>query len=74
MRATIDILPEVVKAVEGSIEIYVDGGVRGGTDVFKCLQLGAKCVFIGRPVLYSMIIDGEKGVDRMLNILEKEFI
>lgn len=51
----IDALPEVVRAVKGSnVEVYLDGGVRLGTDVLKALALGARAVFIGRPVLWGL--------------------
>lgn len=54
----IDALPEVVEAVRGSeIEVYLDGGVRKGTDVLKALALGAKAVFIGRPVIWGLACD-----------------
>ncbi|CAN7950054.1 unnamed protein product [Ixodes pacificus] len=52
--ATIEILPEIVNAVRGRIEIYIDGGVRRGTDVIKALALGAKAVFVGRPTLWAL--------------------
>ena len=47
-------LPEVVKAVAGRCEVYLDGGVRLGTDVLKALALGAKVVFVGRPAVFSL--------------------
>lgn len=47
-------LDEVVKAVQGDCDVYMDGGVRRGTDVLKALALGAKAVFIGRPVLWGL--------------------
>ena len=50
----IDALGEVVEAVKGRAEVYLDGGVRQGTDVLKALALGAKAVFIGRPVLWGL--------------------
>ena len=50
----IDALGEVVEAVKGRVEVYLDGGVRQGTDVLKALALGAKAVFIGRPVLWGL--------------------
>ena len=50
----IDVLGEVVEAVKGRVEVYLDGGVRQGTDVLKALALGAKAVFIGRPVLWGL--------------------
>ena len=52
--AGIDILPEIVQAVQGKVEVYVDGGIRRGTSAFKALALGAKAVFIGRPVLWGL--------------------
>lgn len=50
----IDALSEVVAAVKGKIEVYLDGGVRTGTDVLKALALGAKCIFLGRPILWGL--------------------
>ena len=50
----IDALPEVVRAVRGRVEVYMDGGVRQGTDVLKALALGAKAVFVGRPVMWGL--------------------
>lgn len=54
------------------IEVYVDGGIRRGTDVLKCIALGAKAVGVGRPVLYSLAGYGEDGVRRMLQIVRDE--
>ena len=50
----IDALGEVVEAVKGRVEVYLDGGIRQGTDVLKALALGANAVFIGRPVLWGL--------------------
>ncbi len=71
-RATIDALSEVVNAVAGRIPVYVDGGFRRGSDVFKALALGAKAVGIGRPYIWGMGAFGEAGVDRVLEILQAE--
>jgi 4-hydroxymandelate oxidase len=71
-RATIEALPEVVAEVANRIPVYVDGGVRRGTDVFKALALGAKAVGIGRPFLWGMGAFGEAGVERVLEILQGE--
>ncbi|XP_010517549.1 PREDICTED: peroxisomal (S)-2-hydroxy-acid oxidase GLO5-like [Camelina sativa] len=71
--ATIMALEEVVKAVEGRIPVFLDGGVRRGTDVFKALALGASGVFVGRPTLFSLAADGEAGVRKMLQMLRDEF-
>ncbi|KAF9897407.1 Hydroxyacid oxidase 1 [Lobosporangium transversale] len=72
--ATIDALPEVLEAVKGrDIEVYLDGGVRKGTDVLKALALGAKAVFLGRPILWGLVHDGEDGVTLTLDLIQKEF-
>jgi len=71
----VDMLPEIMAAIQpykDQIEVYVDGGIRRGTDVIKCLALGAKCVFVGRPVLFSLASEGERGIEKMFNIFEKE--
>src|SRR3984957_15304633 len=72
LRATIEALPEVVDAVNGRIQIFVDGGFRRGTDVFKALALGAKAVGIGRPMLWGLGAFGQAGVDRVLEIMQGE--
>lgn len=66
-------LPEIVKAVGDKMEIYIDGGIREGGDVFKALALGAKMALIGRPALWGLSYDGEEGVKKMLSILRTEF-
>ncbi|XP_068024786.1 2-Hydroxyacid oxidase 2 isoform X4 [Melanerpes formicivorus] len=71
--ATIDALVEVVEAVQGRVEVYVDGGIRKGSDVLKALALGAKCVFIGRPALWGLAYKGEEGLQELLRILQDEF-
>jgi isopentenyl diphosphate isomerase/L-lactate dehydrogenase-like FMN-dependent dehydrogenase len=71
--ATLDALPEVVQAADGRIEVWVDGGVRSGIDVFKALALGARLVLIGRPVLWGLAADGEAGVGKVLTALRDEF-
>ncbi len=70
--AAIDALPEVVAAVAGRAEVYVDGGVRRGVDVLTALALGATGVFVGRPLGYAHAVGGEAGVARALAILEAE--
>ena len=71
-RATIEALPEVVAAVGDRIPVFLDGGVRRGTDVFKALALGAKGVGIGRPMLWGLGSFGQAGVDRVLEIMQAE--
>ncbi|CAG7882549.1 unnamed protein product, partial [Brassica rapa] len=87
--ATISALEEVVKATQGRIPVFLDGGVRRGTDVFKALALGASGIFlletidstnnmppqsqIGRPVVFSLAAEGEDGVRKVLQMLRDEF-
>ncbi|KAG8494587.1 hypothetical protein CXB51_012035 [Gossypium anomalum] len=71
--ATIMALEEVVKAVQGRVPVFLDGGVRRGTDVFKALALGASGIFIGRPVVFSLAAEGEAGVRKVLQMLRDEF-
>ncbi|NXN53067.1 HAOX2 oxidase, partial [Rynchops niger] len=71
--ATIDALVEVAEAVQGRVEVYLDGGIRKGSDVLKALALGAKCVFIGRPALWGLAYKGEEGLQDVLRILQDEF-
>jgi 4-hydroxymandelate oxidase len=71
-RATIEALPEVVAQVGNRIPVFVDGGFRRGTDVFKALALGAKAVGIGRPMLWGLGAFGQAGVGRVLEILQGE--
>uniref|UniRef100_A0A915K5B0 FMN hydroxy acid dehydrogenase domain-containing protein n=1 Tax=Romanomermis culicivorax TaxID=13658 RepID=A0A915K5B0_ROMCU len=68
----IDVLSEIVKAVDKKCDIYLDGGIRSGNSVFKALAMGAKAVFVGRPILYGLANDGAKGVERILEILDDE--
>ncbi|CAK8578339.1 unnamed protein product [Lathyrus sativus] len=70
--ATIMALEEVVQAAEGRVPIFMDGGVRRGTDVFKALALGASGVFIGRPVVFSLAAEGEAGIRNVLKMLHDE--
>ena len=70
--ATIEALPEVVEAVAGKAEVYMDGGIRRGADVFKALALGARAVLIGRPVFWGLAVDGETGVRMVLEMLRDE--
>ena len=62
----------MVAAVNGRIPVFVDGGVRRGTDVFKALALGATAVGIGRPTLWGLGAFGEAGVNRVLEIMQAE--
>ncbi|XP_066299032.1 2-Hydroxyacid oxidase 2-like [Branchiostoma lanceolatum] len=70
--ATIDALPDIIRAVDGKADVYVDGGVRSGTDVLKALALGARCVFVGRPVLWGLACNGAEGVQQVLQLLKEQ--
>ena len=72
--AAIDVLEEVVTAVEGRAEVYLDGGVRRGVDVLTALALGARAVFVGRPYLWGLAVAGEAGVVRVFEILRDEVL
>lgn len=69
---TVEVLPHVVDAVAGRVPVLVDGGVRRGTDILRALALGAQAVCVGRPVLWGLATDGERGVARVLEILRHE--
>jgi isopentenyl diphosphate isomerase/L-lactate dehydrogenase-like FMN-dependent dehydrogenase len=72
VAATLDALPEVVEAVGGRAEVYLDGGVRRGTDVAKALALGARAALIGRPALWGLAADGEEGARHVLELFRAE--
>jgi 4-hydroxymandelate oxidase len=67
-------LEEVATAVAGKAEVYVDGGIRRGTDIFKALALGARAVMIGRPVLWGLSVHGSNGVRDVLEHLRVELV
>lgn len=71
-RSAIESLPEVVAAVGRRVPVLIDGGVRRGTDAFKALALGATAVGIGRPYMWGLGAFGQAGVDRVLDILQRE--
>ncbi|KAG8224306.1 hypothetical protein J437_LFUL007246 [Ladona fulva] len=70
--ATIEALPEILKAVNNRCDVYLDGGVTQGTDVFKALALGAKMVFVGRPAIWGLAYNGEDGVKSVLEFIKNE--
>lgn len=73
-RAGIEILPEIIEVTKGhkDVEVYVDGGIRYGADVFKCLALGANFVFLGRPLLWGNVVGGQQGQTRVMELLKEE--
>ncbi len=69
---SIEALPEIVEAVAGRCEVYMDGGIRRGTDILKALALGAHAVLIGRPILWGLAVNGQEGVGHVLELLHQE--
>ena len=69
---TADILPEIAAAVDGRVEVYVDGGIRRSPDVVKALALGARAVLVGRPSLWAVATGGASGVSALLRWFETE--
>jgi 4-hydroxymandelate oxidase len=74
VSATIDALEEVVAAVDGRVEVLLDGGIRRGTDVVKALALGARAVLAGRAPLWGLAVDGEAGARQVLELLQAEVL
>jgi isopentenyl diphosphate isomerase/L-lactate dehydrogenase-like FMN-dependent dehydrogenase len=72
VSATLDVLEEVVGAVDGRAEVLLDGGVRRGTDVLKALALGARAVMIGRAMVWGLAVAGEEGVTDVLSMFQKD--
>ena len=70
--ASLEALPEVVEAVGDRAEVFVDGGVRRGSDVVMALALGARAVLVGRPAMYGLAWRGAEGVAQVLEILREE--
>lgn len=70
--ATCEALPQVVDALAGGCEIYVDGGIRRGSDVLKAIALGARAVLVGRAILWGLCVAGEQGAVQVLEILRRE--
>jgi isopentenyl diphosphate isomerase/L-lactate dehydrogenase-like FMN-dependent dehydrogenase len=71
-QSAIGALPGVVAAVNGRAEVLLDSGVRRGTDVVKAIALGAKAVLIGRPYLYGLAVEGQAGIENVLQIFRAE--
>lgn len=71
--STASVLPGIAQAVAGRLTVLVDGGVRDGADIARCLTLGAQAVLVGRPWVYALASGGQAGVARSLAIFEAEF-
>jgi isopentenyl diphosphate isomerase/L-lactate dehydrogenase-like FMN-dependent dehydrogenase len=74
VAATLRVLPEVVSAVGGQVEVLMDGGIRRGSDIVKALCLGARAVLIGRAYAYGLAAGGEAGVARAIEILRADMV
>jgi len=74
VAATLSVLPEVVDAVKGRIEVLLDGGIRRGSDIVKALSLGARAVLIGRAYAYGLGAAGGPGVTRAIDILRTDVV
>ena len=72
VSATLRVLPEIVKAVNGQIEVLMDGGVRRGGDIIKAICLGARAVLVGRAYAYGLAAAGAPGVARAIAILRAD--
>ena len=72
VSATLRVLPEIVKAVNGQIEVLMDGGVRRGGDIIKAICMGARAVLVGRAYAYGLAAAGEAGVNRAIEILRTD--
>jgi isopentenyl diphosphate isomerase/L-lactate dehydrogenase-like FMN-dependent dehydrogenase len=70
--SAVEMVPEVVEAAKGRAEVYVDSGIRRGSDVVKALALGARAVAIGRPLFWGLAVDGANGVHGVLELLREE--
>jgi L-lactate dehydrogenase (cytochrome) len=70
--AAIEVLGEIAAVVGNETEVFMDGGIRRGTDIVKALALGARAVLLGRPVLWGLALNGEEGVTHVLEILHRE--
>ena len=69
---TLFALPEIVEAVGSQVEVYIDGGVRNGVDVFKALALGARAVFLGRPIVWGLGANGSQGAQDVIEGMVSE--
>jgi len=69
--ATIRVLPSIVDAVNGEIEVLLDGGVRRGSDIVKALALGARAVLVGRPYIWALAAGGEESVRQILEVYRR---
>ena len=72
MQSSISALPKIKNVVNKEFELYLDSGIRRGIDVIKAISLGAKAVLIGRPMLWGLATNGQRGVEDILKIIHEE--
>jgi isopentenyl diphosphate isomerase/L-lactate dehydrogenase-like FMN-dependent dehydrogenase len=70
----LELLPKIVEAVGNKVDVYIDGAVMSGQDAHAAIAMGAKAVFIGRAYLYGIMAGGEKGVEKVIEIIKRDFI
>lgn len=70
----IELLPDVLKAVGKKMDVYIDGSIMSGQDAFAAIAMGAKAVFVGRAYLYGVMADGERGVEKVIELMRREFV
>ena len=71
---TAEVIAEIADAVGRNAEVYVDGGIRRGTDILKALALGARAVLVGRPPLWGLAVNGAAGVQAVMEHLHDELV
>jgi L-lactate dehydrogenase (cytochrome) len=70
----LDVLPKVADEIGGTAQVYLDGGVRSGSDIAVAIAAGASAVFVARPYLYALMAGGEAGVDHLMNLLREDYV
>ena len=71
--SVLKVISQAARQANPKVEIYIDGGIRRGTDVAKCLALGASICFLGRPVAWGLHFAGKEGVEQLVSTLHEEF-
>jgi isopentenyl diphosphate isomerase/L-lactate dehydrogenase-like FMN-dependent dehydrogenase len=69
----VEVLPDIVKEVNGEVPVLMDSGIRSGSDIFKAIALGADAVLLGRPYTYALAIAGEQGVQELIQNYRADF-
>lgn len=72
VRATVELLPEIVETADGAVPVLMDGGIRRGNDILRAIALGATAVLVGRPYVHALAAAGAPGVAHVLRLLRAE--